>query len=501
MERLKRKIVLGVMLALFLIWALTLSLNIKSINAEPETIIVPDDYPTIGQAIFEANWGDTIYVRAGTYFENIIIDKPINLVGESPENTTIDGGAIDHVIEIMGIYGIPTGVLITNFTITNGAAVYLASGIYVGSCTNVTIINNNITANNGNGILLGWSFNCTIAENNITTNAVDGIFLWDSLYNTIYANNITANSRYGIQLFCSQYNTFRRNTIENNSYGIYFWAQIPYSDHNNLYENNITNNGCGIYLDTGTAYNKFYHNNVINNTIQFDVRSANPNIWDDGYPSGGNYWSDYNGTDLLRGPHQNETGSDGIGDTPYIIDIDDQDGYPLMSPWLPCDVAITNVTPFKTIVCQGYSVNINVTVANQGDHTENFNVTVYANETVITKATNIILTSGNSTTITFTWGTSGFAKGKYTINALAPTPNDARPTDHLFKDGWIIVAMVGDINADNKVDLKDVYAVAKAYGSFPGHPRWNPVCDINNDNKVDLKDYYTVCQNYGKVDP
>jgi hypothetical protein len=73
--------------------------------------------------------------------------------------------------------------------------------------------------------------------------------------------------------------------------------------------------------------------------------------------------------------------------------------------------------------------------------------------------------------------------------------------DNTFTNGVVYVGIPGDINGDGKVDLKDVYAVAKAYGSFPGHPKWNPNCDINNDNKVDLKDYYTTCKNYGKTDP
>ena len=55
------------------------------------------------------------------------------------------------------------------------------------------------------------------------------------------------------------------------------------------------------------------------------------NIWDDDYPSGGNYWSDYTGVDEYSGPYQNETGSDGIGDTPYVIDENNQDNYPFMS--------------------------------------------------------------------------------------------------------------------------------------------------------------------------
>jgi len=66
-------------------------------------------------------------------------------------------------------------------------------------------------------------------------------------------------------------------------------------------------------------------------------------IWDNGYPSGGNYWSDYKDADLYSGPYQNETGSDGIGDTPYTIDANNVDRYPLMSPWSPIPVKVFDV--------------------------------------------------------------------------------------------------------------------------------------------------------------
>jgi len=72
---------------------------------------------------------------------------------------------------------------------------------------------------------------------------------------------------------------------------------------------------------------------------------ASTNIWDDGYPSGGNYWSDYNGTDLFSGPYQNITGSDGIGDTPYVIDENNRDRYPLMKPWTPSINATVDIIP------------------------------------------------------------------------------------------------------------------------------------------------------------
>jgi hypothetical protein len=59
---------------------------------------------------------------------------------------------------------------------------------------------------------------------------------------------------------------------------------------------------------------------------------ASKDFWDAGYPSGGNFWSDYNGTDSQNGSYQNQTGSDGIGDTPYVIDANNTDRYPLMAP-------------------------------------------------------------------------------------------------------------------------------------------------------------------------
>jgi hypothetical protein len=164
------------------------------------------------------------------------------------------------------------------------------------------------------------------------------------------------------------------------------------------------------------------------------------------------------------------------------------------------DIAVTKIILSKTIVGQSYSINIEVAIANQGDYPETFNVTLHVGHWNETRT--IYLPNEISTILTFLWNTTGFAKGNYTVSAYAwPVPGETDITDNSLTDGTVYVGIPGDVNGDKKVDLKDVYAVAKAYGSFPGHPKWNPVCDINNDNKVDLKDYYIVCKNYGKVDP
>ncbi len=171
------------------------------------------------------------------------------------------------------------------------------------------------------------------------------------------------------------------------------------------------------------------------------------------------------------------------------------------------DVAVINVATSKTVVGQGQSLNINVTVENQGDSSETFDVTVYANATEIeTQA--ITLSSGSSTTATFTWSTISFARGNYTISAYAwPVPGETDTTDNTRTDGNVIVAMVGDVAGigtypntlpDGKVDIKDLAAIAKCYGANYPDPRYYTNYDLNGDGKIDIKDLAMAAKNYGK---
>jgi len=176
--------------------------------------------------------------------------------------------------------------------------------------------------------------------------------------------------------------------------------------------------------------------------------------------------------------------------------------------YAPHDIAITNVIPSKTVVGQGFSLNVNVTAANQGDYTESFNVTVYANTTIIETKTNITLTSGNTTNITFIWNTTGFAKGNYTIKAVAnPLLGETDTDDNTRTDGWVIVAMVGDISSDipgvpdGKVDMVDMYEVAKRFGLNYPDPRFVANFDVDGDNKIDMVDMWIVSKEFGKIDP
>ena len=493
-----------------------------------------EDFATIQAAINDPDTADghTIFVEEGTYYEHVVVSKSLSLIGEDRSTTIIDGitGTVMNVTA--------NNVNITGFTIQSRAGTSDNLGIYVGEWSTGNNISYNIITNNGYGIRLEYSSNYNIISgnditnndygihlhnsssniisgNDITGNGKDGIHLYKSSnYNIISGNKITANKHDCISLYYSSYNSIIRNKITDNCAGIF----LSDSSNNSISENNIANNEYGIRL-VNASDNSIFHNDFINNTNQAYIEPEYPSIntWDDGYPSGGNYWSDqYHGpcADHYSGPYQNETGSDGICDTPYTIDVDNQDQYPLMNPHAnQHNVAVTNVTPSKTVVCQGYSMSVNVTVENQGNYTETFNVTAYYNSNVINYTTVTNLPPGEETTVTFTWNTTGVAKGNYTIKAIADTVLDETDTDDNTKvDDWVIVSMVGDLTGpdgwpDGKCDMRDIRKVAKLFGVNYPDPNYEPNCDVTGptagvpDGKIDMRDIRGVAKHFGEIDP
>lgn len=164
------------------------------------------------------------------------------------------------------------------------------------------------------------------------------------------------------------------------------------------------------------------------------------------------------------------------------------------------NVALTRVSPRRTIVGQGYDVIVDVNVTNRGSVFWASNVTLYANTTVI-QTQQLTLAAGNFTVLTFTWNTRGFAKSSYTISAYAwPVPNEIDTADNTYTDGQIQIALPGDTNGDKKVDGKDIAIIARGFGSSAGQGRYTPNADINGDGKIDGKDIVIVAKNFGKID-
>jgi parallel beta-helix repeat protein len=483
----------------------------KPYNGPVRNLNNGQSYPTIQKAISNAIEGDRIFVLSGLYYENVVINKAVSLIGEDKETTIIDGnrtgnGAVRVCVANVtlsrftirnDLWGIKCDLNSINANLFENDITNSSYGIDLFGSSNNSILRNSITNCEHIGISCDGRYN-SIYENSLTNNKY-GIWLGNQ-NNTIYGNNMT-NNQYGITLVSCQYISIYENNVTNNGYGIQLFDCFDCK----IYGNNVSNNQYGIYLYpiNDQINNRIYHNSFIDNTQQSYVHGLFWNTWDDGYPSGGNYWSDYTGADLYSGPYQNITGSDGIGDTPYIIDENNRDRYPLTKPYGgPNDIGITHLTTSKTVIGQGYNLSINVEMINYGINTEAFNLTVYANTSILQSLTNIVLTSRSSTTITFTWDTSGFAKGNYTISAYAwPVPGETDTEDNTFINGWVYVGLVGDVNADGIVDIADIYLIELAYGTMPGQPGYKPNLDINSDSIIDIEDIYIASLHYGGIIP
>jgi len=323
------------------------------------TITVPDDYPTIQQAITAASAGDTVYVRSGTYQERVTIGKSLTLEGEDKNNTIIDAGGTGKAI-----YVTANNVTIKGFTATNGengidlVQNYSIHHIVISDCIitlntrgitgthvggYITVEDCEVSKNEQNGIY-SHQFNNSIIRNcTVFDNGKWGIDIaWCSNSSIVGCDVYSNKGAYGIVLDSTSHCIVEGCNVWDNDGGgivVYRWGN-GYS--NTVRDNVVSNNAVGIGLWGGRppSNNLIYHNDIISNEKQA-VDIGNTNKWDNGCPSGGNYWSDYTGVDNYSGVNQDEPGSDGIGDTPYAIYdfsgvLKSYDNYPWLSQsdWL-----------------------------------------------------------------------------------------------------------------------------------------------------------------------
>ena len=650
-----RKNVSGIMLTLLLIGMLTLAFNIQQVKSEPTTVIVPDDYPTIQGAINSASPGDTIYVRAGTYNENVVVNKSVSLVGENRATTIID---VEGRYATSPYYGavqvIANNVKISGFTIRNSPQPGIAlqhndfPPYYVG---HDIVIQNNLISNNSEGVYVCDYTNVVITDNLVTYNIVSGVNLIVCNDTIVNNNTITNNLVYGIYIWSDCWNnTIGNNTITDNKWG------IRYDSSGNIISNNIIagNTHAGIEMQARKNYeqnNTISHNSFFNKK-QVVVSFGSVNIWDNGYPIGGNYWSDHAEVDNFSGPYQNETGSDGIEDRPYVIDANNTDRYPQMTPSLLSEHDLAASICASELLITGTLTSIEVSAYNLGLNNENnVSLELLINDVIVISEVITTFESGSVYTFNYSWTPS--VEGNYNLTALTqPVPeesttiNNAKlvivtvhtpqtelsrlcispseshtipggtmtvdvmvedvedlwswgislyynttlltctdawyPEGHVFDgkpfmpltpcirddfnathgevlfacslmgpgtarfygsgilctiqlealtlgtsflnfslpygastfllnydlgdipaevvNGFIIVEeLKGDLNGDGVVDIRDIAIAALAFGSFPDHPRWNPIADTNEDNKVDIRDIALIAIHYGEV--
>jgi hypothetical protein len=167
----------------------------------------------------------------------------------------------------------------------------------------------------------------------------------------------------------------------------------------------------------------------------------------------------------------------------------------------PHNIAVVSVQTAKTVIGEGFTDNITVNVANKGENTETFNVTAYANATIVGIQQISNLNATSHITLTFIWNTTGLPKGNYTISAYAtPVPSENDTADNTLEDGRVSLAILGDVDASGKVDIIDIANIAKLFDTNFHDTRYNPNCDINSDGKIDIVDLAIAARNFGKID-
>jgi parallel beta-helix repeat protein len=323
----KKKIAKAILLLFFLVLT---SVHFMESARASRTWTVDDnglaDFHTIQEAISAASNGDVVLVHGGVYYEHVVINKTIALIGDSPFDTIIDAGeeASASVIMIEA-----DNVTVRNLTLRNSVGsrhLYVGGGAYL-YCSNGCTIENCIVFNNQNGINLFES-----TDNNISHNLVEGngvgirIEHAPSSNNLIRGNWILNNSKYGMYVGMHAHN----NTVAEN----YFFKGKP---------GFLNYTPVSLYIYSPTS-GVVYHNDFISDAplyIDAQMESGVNFTWSkDGE---GNFWMNYTGVD---------TDGDGLGDTPYTVQYLSNggtipptygtayDNYPLMKPynWLQGDV-------------------------------------------------------------------------------------------------------------------------------------------------------------------
>ncbi|MBN1357746.1 right-handed parallel beta-helix repeat-containing protein [Candidatus Bathyarchaeota archaeon] len=349
-------------------------------------LVVPDDFPTISDAVGNATEGDTIFVKKGTYEiseYSVEINKTLSINGEDQANTILvfppdTRTGYELLISKVGFRVNADNFKISNLTIMNcdfGVSVFgngtevsntIMDGIWlIGSYSK--IFDNNITdaltENNSytNFFTITGSYNnisrnsldnivdneCQGSFNKITENTIKGDLELKGSSNTITNNsfrtlslraadsNIIQNNTFN-QL--SLYNSSNNNIFANTALGPGHSGILMSSGSDNVFYGNCIadyssvststgrHSGQGVSIGSKATNNLFYHNNFANNYMNlmynWNPEMSNINYWDNG--TVGNYWSDYDGID---------DDGDGIGDTPHSICYKNVDHYPLMLPF------------------------------------------------------------------------------------------------------------------------------------------------------------------------
>src|SRR6266567_510274 len=383
------------------------SLAASTIHAAKAAPLLPHSQISI---VGNAGFNNTIYMDNGVTSGNGSATNPYIIEGwniVAPVNK--DGIDIEQT---------NASLVIKNVNIQGGNVG--SNGIFLSHATNVVVRDTAISSlNDGISIFLS---NATVENSLISSNGKYGISILDGENVNLFNNTIKLGLGDGIHSTNYCLNCLLNvtaNRITSNLSGIILQSM----NNSFIFENTVSanqNDGIGVYRST---YVVLVLNNVTDNLQAFDNETG-MNMWDVGYASGGNYWSDYTGMDKCSGPHQDLCSRpDGIGDVPYAF-ANARDNYPLKKLFVQSvihDVAVSGVVPSATSVNQTGSISITVTVTNEGAIAENFTLTLYYDRTVIESQGINPLAPAASQMIVIDWNTTGVALGSHYLKAVEST--------------------------------------------------------------------------------
>jgi hypothetical protein len=167
------------------------------------------------------------------------------------------------------------------------------------------------------------------------------------------------------------------------------------------------------------------------------------------------------------------------------------------------DIAVSSVVSNKGIVGQNYNGNTTVTVENQGDFNETFNVAVSCNSSITGMQRVTDLAPDSTINLTFVWNTTGVSKGYYTISGTADnvTGETDLADNTMASTNMVYVGIPGDVNGDHEVNMRDIAPICRFFGSVLGGPQYAATYDITNNGIIDMKDISIAARNYGTTDP
>lgn len=250
-----RKFASITLLALLLIGMFTFASNVRSVG----TITVPDDYPTIQQAIIAAASGDTIFVRSGTYFEHVVVNRTVSLIGENKTTTIIDGNGSGAVLvsgRNVGIRGFTIRNSYSGIELTRGNSVHLSLS---------ASINDNIIKNSYYGIYIYTNSKNNSIAYNVVSNCDIGILV-KGIDNVVEGNTISNCSDTGVRLdlYSSNDKVINNIVTANLGRGIEIDSTIG---GNYLADNLVSRNRWGIQFRSGTGTNNIMRNNSLSDNV------------------------------------------------------------------------------------------------------------------------------------------------------------------------------------------------------------------------------------------